>query len=105
MLEAFAWGFVGNRTLGLIMGFGIGVLISAVAIELVEEAFNTAGSQASVSLGLFAGSAVFFAGDTLIDRMGGADRKRSGGRQEEGSALAIVLGIVLDGIPESIVLG
>jgi ZIP family zinc transporter len=37
--------------------------------------------------------------------MGGADRKHSGGRQAEGSALAIVLGIVLDGIPESIVLG
>jgi hypothetical protein len=37
--------------------------------------------------------------------MGGADRKHSGGRQAEGSALAIVVGIVLDGIPESIVLG
>jgi len=122
MLESFAWGFlaasslivggafalrrnVGNRTLGLIMGFGGGVLISAVAFELVEEAFNTAGGQGSVALGLFAGSAVFFAGDTLIARMGGADRKHSGGRQAEGSALAIVLGIVLDGIPESIVLG
>jgi ZIP family zinc transporter len=37
--------------------------------------------------------------------MGGDDRKRSGGKQAQGSALAIVLGIVLDGIPESIVLG
>jgi hypothetical protein len=37
--------------------------------------------------------------------MGGADRKHSGGRQAEGSALASVVGIVLDGIPESIVLG
>jgi zinc transporter, ZIP family len=41
----------------------------------------------------------------VIDRMGGADRKRSGGGQQEGSPLAIVLGIVLDGIPESLVLG
>ena len=48
---------------------------------------------------------VFYTGDTLIDRVGGGDRKHSGGRQAEGSALAIVLGIVLDGIPESIVLG
>jgi len=47
----------------------------------------------------------FFVGDALIDRMGGANRKSSGGEQAEGSGLAIVLGAVLDGIPESIVLG
>ena len=122
MLTAFAWGFVaastlivgsaialryplGERTLGLVMAFGSGVLISAVAFELVQEAFNKAGGRGSVALGLFAGSATFYVGDLLIDRMGGADRKHSGGRQSEGSALAILLGIVLDGIPESIVLG
>jgi ZIP family zinc transporter len=87
------------------MGFGSGVLISAVAFELVEEGFKAAGGQGAVALGLFSGSAVFFVGDSLIDRMGGAGRKRSGGDQAGGSALAIVLGIVLDGIPESIVLG
>ena len=37
--------------------------------------------------------------------MGGAARKSSGGEQAEGSPLAIVLGIVLDGIPESAVIG
>jgi ZIP family zinc transporter len=122
VLESFFWGFVaasslivggafalwrgvGERALGMIMGFGSGVLISAVAFELVEEAFNTASDQGSVAFGLFAGSAVFFTGDTVIDRMGGDDRKHSGGRQAGGSSLAIVLGIVLDGIPESIVLG
>jgi ZIP family zinc transporter len=122
VLGAFAWGFaaaatliaggafalrssVAPRTLGMIMAFGSGVLISAVAFELVEEGFNRAPGQGGVALGLFAGSAVFFAGDALVDRMGGADRKHSGGRQADGSALAIVLGIVLDGIPESIVLG
>jgi ZIP family zinc transporter len=122
MLTSFAWGFVaastliaggaialryaiGERTLGLVMAFGSGVLISAVAFELVQEAFDKAGGRGSVALGLFAGSATFFTGDLLIDRMGGDDRKHSGGRQAGGSALAIVLGIVLDGIPESIVLG
>src|SRR6188474_3284870 len=122
MLEAFAWGFlaaatllaggayalahrVGTRTLGMIMAFGSGVLISAVAFELVEEAFNSAAWQGTAGLGLFAGSLVFYVGDAAIDRMGGDDRKHSGGKQAEGSPLAIVLGIVLDGIPESIVLG
>jgi ZIP family zinc transporter len=103
---AFAlWFGVRDRTLGLVMAFGSGVLISAVAFELVEEAFDKEGGRGSVALGLCAGSLTFYAGDSLIDRMGGAERKDSGGRQAEGSALAIVLGIVLDGIPESLVLG
>jgi ZIP family zinc transporter len=87
------------------MGFGAGVLISAVAFELVEEGYETAEGSGGVALGLFAGCAVFFVGDALIDRMGGADRKRVGARRAEGSALAIVLGIVLDGVPESMVIG
>jgi ZIP family zinc transporter len=98
------WFPVGFRTLGLVMAFGAGVLISAVAFELVEDAFETSGDR-SWTLGLFAGALVFFLGDALIDRMGGADRKHSGGAQQSGSALAIVLGIVLDGVPESMVLG
>ena len=122
MAEAFAWGLlassslllgglfalsfrIGNRTLGLVMAFGSGVLISAVAYELVLEAFETSKGAGDVAFGLFAGCAVFSIGDALIDRMGGAKRKHSGGGQAGGSGLAIVLGIVLDGVPESIVLG
>jgi ZIP family zinc transporter len=96
---------IGLFALGLIMAFGAGVLISAVSFELVEEAFETADGEGGVALGLFAGAGVFFVGDVLIDRMGGSARKRSSGEQEAGSPLAIVLGIVLDGIPESLVLG
>ena len=87
------------------MAFGSGVLISAVAFELVQEAWDREGGRSSVALGLFAGSVTFWVGDLLIDRMGGGDRKDSGGRQAEGSPLAIVLGTVLDGVPESLVLG
>jgi ZIP family zinc transporter len=122
MGAAFFWGALGSaslvlggvlalrvtihaRLLGLIMAFGAGVLISAVAYELVEEAFETSAGGGGVALGLAAGSVAFFAGDLAISRMGGSGRKRSDGRQENGAALAIVLGIVLDGIPESIVLG
>jgi ZIP family zinc transporter len=96
---------IGGRFLGLVLGFGAGVLISAVAYELVEEAFVTSKSGEWVVGGLFAGALVFFGGDELIDRMGGAQRKSMGGEQEDGRALAIVLGIVLDGIPESVVIG
>jgi zinc transporter, ZIP family len=95
---------VGDRLLGLIMAFGAGVLISAVAYELVEEAFSTS-KGGGVAGGLVAGALVFFAGDAIIDRMGGEGRKSIAGGHEAGTALAIVLGIVLDGIPESAVIG
>jgi zinc transporter, ZIP family len=122
MIEAFAWGavaasslilggvialrtHVSGRVLGLVMGFGGGVLISAVAYELVEEAFTTADAGGWVAAGLFSGALTFFAGDELIGRLGGGARKSMGGEQQAGTALAIVLGIVLDGIPESAVIG
>lgn len=94
-----------DRALGIIMAFGAGVLISSVAYELVAEAFTTSAGEGGVALGLLAGAAVFFAGDAAIERMGGEQRKHSGGAQAEGSALGIVLGTVLDGVPESVVLG
>ena len=122
MTEAFLWGFLASssllvgallaltvrpnrRVVGLVMAFGAGVLISAVAYELVGEAAETADTGRAVAVGLFVGCGVFFAGDWLIDRLGGEGRKSSGGAQAGGVGLAIVLGIVLDGIPESIVIG
>jgi ZIP family zinc transporter len=61
--------------------------------------------QGALAVGLFAGCAVFSGGDWLIDRLGGSERKSAAGGQESGSPLAIVLGTVLDGIPESMVIG
>ena len=93
------------RTIGLIMGFGSGVLISAVAFDLVQEAFDKSSGHGWVAGGLFAGCLVFFGGDWLIDHLGGSQRKDPSGDQAGGSALSIVLGSVLDGIPESMVIG
>jgi zinc transporter, ZIP family len=93
------------RVIGLIMGFGAGVLISAVAFDLVQEAFDKSSGHGWVAGGLFAGCLVFFGGDWLIDHLGGSQRKDPDGGQESGSALSIVLGSVLDGIPESMVIG
>ena len=95
------------RVIGLIMGFGAGVLISAVAFDLVEEAAEKSSGNGWVAAGLFAGCAVFFLGDRAIDRMGGGARKDPTGVGDEGgsSSLSIVLGSVLDGVPESMVIG
>lgn len=99
------WWPLGARIVGMIMALGAGVLISAVAFDLVEEAVDTADGEGWVAAGLAAGALTFFVGDAWIDRMGGDDRKSVDGAQAEGSGLAIALGAVLDGIPESIVLG
>jgi ZIP family zinc transporter len=119
--EAAFWGLVGasalvvgaevafafrlsKMTIGLIMAFGVGALISSIAFELVAPALQST-STARVSLGLLIGALTFFIGDMLIDRLGGSKRKSPDGPEEGSSGLGIVLGTVLDGIPESAVLG
>jgi ZIP family zinc transporter len=97
-----------TRTIGLIMAFGSGALISSVAYELVEEAYTTASGQLWVGLAFFLGAITFYVGDVLIERIGGAKRKSASGEQsgeQSGAALGILLGSILDGIPESFVLG
>ena len=96
---------IGLRAIGLIMGFGAGVPISAVAFDLVAEAIDKTSGHGAVLVGIFAGCGVFFGGDWLIDRLGGARKKSALGGQESDSGLAIVLGTVLDGVPESVVIG
>ncbi len=121
MLEAAWWGFVGgaalligavvgvflpipSRLIGLIMAFGSGVLISALSFELTREAYDKSGGTAVV-LGLLAGSVVFFVGDWFIDRRGGHRRKSPTGHQAGAGGMALVLGALLDGIPESAAIG
>jgi ZIP family zinc transporter len=121
MGEAFWWGALGasallvgalvaylakpgRKVIAVIMAIGTGVLIGSVAFELVDEALQTS-TVAKTALFVLIGAGVFTVGDWIIDRRGGADRKDPTGAQSEGSAIAIVFGSILDGIPESFVLG
>ena len=121
MLEAGWWGFVAgaalligallgvylpvsSRLIGLVMAFGAGVLISAVAFELAAEAYERSGGI-PVVLGLLAGAVTFFVGDWFIDRAGGHRRKSPNGPQPGAGPMALVLGALLDGIPESAAIG
>src|SRR5665811_1918588 len=85
-----------NRTIGLIMGFGAGALISAIAYELVPES-AIGGWEMPAAFAL--GAAVFFSVDWLVDRMGGVHRKSIAGKKGEGSGAAIFIGTLLDAIP------
>jgi len=122
MINAFFWGFIatfslfcggligilfkiGKRTLGLIMAFGAGVLFSAVAYELVFKSIKaSAGSGASL-LGILSGAITFFSVDLLIRKMGASGRKNIAGVHQGNMALPIVLAPILDGIPETLVIG
>ncbi len=124
MLEAAFWGLVAGvslligallglfvrvpiRVVGLVMGFGVGVLISAVAFELTGAAYDRAGAW-PVVLGLSAGALTFFVGDWTIDRLGAGGRKDptgTGAGAGSSAATSLVLGAMLDGIPESAAIG
>ena len=119
--EAFLWGLVASSSLligagialtacpparvtGLVLGFGAGTLISAISFELTEEAYNLGGADA-LTFGLAAGAFAFYFGDLLI-----APRAKAGmhGREmpaEDESGKTLLLGALLDGVPESAVLG
>ena len=121
MVEAFFWGAVGaaallvgayvayrfaptRRVIAVVMALGTGLLIGSVSFELIDEALKTR-TVGWVALLVLVGAATFTVGNWLLERRGGSKRKDPTGAQAEGSPMAIVLGSVLDGVPESFVLG
>jgi zinc transporter, ZIP family len=129
-LAAGLWGLLGGGALVLgaliawflrvpqaviasVMAFGSGVLISAVAFDLMAEAADT-GGLAAAAVGFLGGAAAYLAANAALARHGARHRKRSGGAEGEeqpsegeqsGSGAAIAIGALLDGVPESVVLG
>jgi len=123
--EAGLWGLLGGAALVIgaliawlvavsdtviagVMAFGSGVLISAVAFDLMEEAART-GGLGPTAAGFLGGAVAYLAANALLARRGAQHRKRSGGQpseeEQEGSGSAIAVGALLDGVPESVVLG
>lgn len=100
-----------HRFIAAVMGFGGGVLIAVLSVDLMEKAFAAGGALAAIS-GLLAGAFTFCALNWLLARQGARHRNRCGGCVEQpteaahkGSGAAIALGAILDGIPESLVIG
>jgi len=97
-----------QRIIAAVMAIGAGVLISAVAFELMDEAYRAGGFD-TTSLGFLAGAGVFTIANAYLSYLGARHRKRSGSHPEERSSseggLAIAVGALLDGIPESVVIG
>jgi ZIP family zinc transporter len=126
IFESTFWGFVSGGALVIgaaigyyikvptkviagVMAFGSGVLISALSFELMDEAFQEAGLTAAAS-GFLLGAAIYVGANRLLAVWGAKHRKRSGDQQpseadQAGSGLAIAVGALIDGIPESIAIG
>ena len=97
---------IGLRWTGLIMAFGAGAIISAATYQLVLGAvIDEAGTEFLVGLGIAAGALTFYFADKWVDGMGGQERMDFDGGQAGGSGTGILLGSLLDGVPESLVLG
>ncbi|NYE44435.1 ZIP family zinc transporter [Streptomyces fulvorobeus] len=97
------------RLIALVMAFGSGVLMAAVSFELIAEAYERSGIWPVVA-GAVGGAAVYSGANALLARRGAQHRKRSGEQQPSeaeapGSGNAIALGALLDGVPESVVIG
>jgi ZIP family zinc transporter len=97
------------KLIASIMAFGAGVLLSAVSFDLIEEAYDLAGLWPT-ALGALAGATVYTGCNVVLARRGARHRKRSGRQQpsegqQSGSGTALALGALLDGVPESVVIG
>ncbi|RYZ67562.1 MAG: ZIP family zinc transporter [Proteobacteria bacterium] len=125
-LTAGLWGFLSGSALILgsligyffnlrqgaiatVMAFGSGVLISALSFDLMDEAYKQGGFVA-IAIGFLSGAVIYTFAARLLSAKGAKHRKRSNGMQiseddQQGSGTAIALGALLDGIPESIVIG
>jgi ZIP family zinc transporter len=113
---AIAWFFrLPQRLIAAVMAIGSGVLISAVAFDLMDEAYGQGGFGATAT-GFIAGGIAYTAANVMLSRRGARHRKRSGtvdhAQQPDAQApsggntgLAIAVGALLDGIPESVVIG
>jgi len=122
MWTAFFWGLIATsslliggiigstvkiekKTLGKIMAFGAGVLISAIAYELVYESVVLSRFTGIPLISFLAGALVFFFADRIIGKYGTSNRNSINASATTGLVVPMVLAIVMDGIPESTVIG
>lgn len=125
LASAFLWGLVSgsalivgalvglytklsHKVIAAIMAYGSGVLISTLSFELMDEAYHSGGIR-STAIGFLAGAAFYTACNLLLVKFGAQRRKHPSKQASEseqgGSGMAIALGSIMDGIPESIVIG
>ncbi|MGI8659857.1 MAG: ZIP family metal transporter [Thermoleophilaceae bacterium] len=94
-----AWRPPPRQVTAVLLAFAAGALITAVAFDLFQEAFELGGAWRS-GAALLAGATVFIVVDTWLDH-------RTEARHARGGAIgfALLAGVTLDGIPENLAMG
>jgi zinc transporter, ZIP family len=86
---------VPTKVVGFLAGFGGGALISSIAFDLVDEAQGL--DDWELVAWMLSGAAVFLVGDRIVEKRFGDEGA--------GQAMGIVVGSVVDGVPESVIFG
>ncbi len=84
-----------RRVVGVLAGFGAGAMLAAISFDLVAEAAELDAWQ--FGLWSLVGVAIFLIGDRAVEARFGDEGA--------GGAMGIVVGSVVDGVPESIIFG
>ena len=105
------YGPLEHRGIARAMALGAGALLAVLSLELLAAATREGGAARAAAAFAF-GAGAFSLANAWLARRGARDRKRCGGCVEQpsersvpGSGLAIVVGTMLDALPESVVLG
>jgi zinc transporter, ZIP family len=107
-----------SRTAASLTAFGGGILLAAVALELVPEADDEAG-VALTAVGLVVGTAVYMGADAWLNRdrdmmmmrrsahaaAAGRAMTMPASKSETARGESIAAGLFVDGVPESVALG
>ena len=122
--DALFWGFVasvsllvsavvgsrfkpGTKTVAGLLAFTAGVLIALLSYDLIGEAFAVGGLAPSF-LGMAIGLLAYISANRWLANLGNRDRRsceHGGNATASTGALALVLGALIDGIPEAASIG
>src|SRR5919206_751611 len=127
LFDSLLWGFVASIPLiagavlasfinlkkpiiASIMAFGAGVLVAALTFSLIEEAYNLVNDLTPVVLGFALGGLSYSVANHILNKRSGTkNRKRSHGENAGGgkgaSGIALMIGSLMDNIPENMALG
>lgn len=89
------WVKLPGRVVGVLAGFGAGAMLAAISFDLLAEAEGLGAWQ--LGLWMMVGVAIFLVGDAVVER--------KFGDEGAGGSMGIIVGSVVDGVPESMIFG
>jgi len=127
IFDSLLWGFVASIPLiagailasyvnlkkgiiASIMAFGAGVLVAALTFSLIEEAYSLVNDLLPVVLGFSAGGLSYSIANHILNKKSSTEHRKqshgeSAGGGKDASGIALMVGSLMDNIPENMALG